>query len=157
MVYTKVNSKAKRRTKGDKLTNSATIFGILFIISYELCSVSLGSTRKVIKFKIKISEKSEQLIPDDLKVNIFRIIQEQIQNVTKHSNATAVSININITGDSILEIVTTDNGKGFDTKKKKPGVGIINIMNRVASFNGNCSIISAPKQGCTFKISFPLK
>ena len=112
---------------------------------------------KKIKFKIKISEKSEQLIPDDLKVNIFRIIQEQIQNVTKHSNATAVSININITGDSILEIVTTDNGKGFDTKKKKPGVGIINIMNRVASFNGNCSIISAPKQGCTFKISFPLK
>ena len=112
---------------------------------------------KKLKFKVKVSTNAEALIPDDLKVNIFRILQEQIQNITKHANATSVLIVIEILENTLLSFITSDNGKGYDLKKKKPGVGILNIMNRVESFNGNCTIVSAPKEGCSYKISFPLK
>ncbi len=112
---------------------------------------------KKLKFKVKVSTNAEALIPDDLKVNIFRILQEQIQNITKHANATSVLIVIEILENTLLSFITSDNGKGYDPKKKKPGVGILNIMNRVESFNGNCTIVSAPKEGCSYKITFPLK
>jgi len=112
---------------------------------------------KKIKFKLKISPEVESTIQDDLKVNIFRILQEQIQNITKHANATSVTILIDINKDNLLSFITSDNGKGFDPKKKKSGVGILNIMNRVQSYNGNCTITSAPQKGSIYKITFPLK
>jgi len=104
-----------------------------------------------IKFKYDIQDEFSD---DDLKLNIYRILQEQVNNIIKHSKATRVNIEIwNCTKN--VNIVMNDNGKGFDINKRKQGIGISNIINRINSFNGEMSIKSAPGSGCEIKIRIP--
>jgi two-component system sensor histidine kinase UhpB len=95
-------------------------------------------------------------IEEELKLNIYRIIQEQINNILKHSKATACSIKLSFTNDQ-LELYIRDNGIGFDTSKSRKGIGISNMINRVESFNGELSINSSPGNGCITEIRIPLK
>ncbi len=94
------------------------------------------------------------LIDDDLKLNIYRIMQEQINNIIKHAHPKNVRIVMEADGNAI-NIAVTDNGKGFDTAKKRKGIGISNMINRVESFNGQVSIESSPGKGCRINISIP--
>lgn len=91
---------------------------------------------------------------DDLKLNIYRILQEQINNIIKHSKATKVYIAIKNCSHNV-NIVMKDNGKGFDTTKERQGIGISNIINRINSFNGEMTIKSAPGKGCEIQIRIP--
>ena len=86
---------------------------------------------------------------------LFRIIQEQTNNIVKHAKAKNVIINLRASKGWInLEI--TDDGQGFNLKKTKKGVGLTNIINRAELFNGKVEITTAPKNGCTIKVSIPL-
>jgi PAS domain S-box-containing protein len=96
----------------------------------------------------------EGYINDDLKLNIYRIIQEQTNNILKYANAENVDISIR-TDRNTLEIVTTDDGKGFDVHSKRNGIGISNMMNRIESFNGKMIIQSALDQGCKIQVIIP--
>ncbi len=95
-------------------------------------------------------------LSEDLKQNVFRIIQEQVNNIVKYAEAGQVLISIKKESGQ-LEIITEDNGKGFDTSKKKKGIGINNIKNRVESFNGTIELFSMPGKGCRWKILLPLQ
>jgi PAS domain S-box-containing protein len=94
------------------------------------------------------------LLDDDLKLNIYRIVQEQINNIIKHAHPKNVHITVAAADDSI-NIIVTDDGKGFDTAKKRKGIGISNMINRVESFNGQVSIESSPGKGCRIDIHIP--
>ncbi len=91
---------------------------------------------------------------DDLKLNIYRIIQEQVNNILKHAAAKNVSISVQAIDNSI-QVITTDDGKGFDLNKTRKGIGILNMMNRIETFNGNMKIISSPGHGCKIDITIP--
>jgi len=92
--------------------------------------------------------------PGNQKLMLFRIVQEQLNNIVKHSGASSVHITIsNKKGVLVLQIV--DNGKGFDGAKTKKGLGLINIKNRAEIFGGTAQISSTPGQGCTVKITIP--
>ena len=93
-------------------------------------------------------------IDDDLKLNIYRIVQEQIMNILKHACASAARITI-CPVDSALMIKITDDGKGFDPLIKRKGIGISNMFSRVESFNGTMLIDSNPGQGCSIDIRIP--
>lgn len=95
-------------------------------------------------------------LSEDLKLNVFRIIQEQVNNIVKYAEASHVLINIKKESEQ-LEIITEDNGKGFDTSKKQKGIGINNIKNRVESFNGTIELFSMLGKGCRWKILLPLQ
>ena len=95
----------------------------------------------------------ENLLSDKLKLAIYRIIQEQLNNVLKHSKAKNVFIGFSQTGD-ILQLSIKDDGKGFDTKKERKGVGLQNIVSRSQIFNGSVSVISEPGKGCELIVSF---
>ena len=91
---------------------------------------------------------------DDLKLTIYRIIQEQLNNIVKHADAKHAKIKIADSKNCIaLEIV--DSGKGFDTSKERKGIGISNMINRVESFNGEINIKSSPGNGCIITVTFP--
>lgn len=94
-------------------------------------------------------------IPDDIKLNIYRLIQEQVNNIYKYAEAKKVSISIKVAGSEVL-VKTQDDGKGFDIHAKRKGVGINNMLNRVKTFNGKMEIISEPGKGCIIKISIPI-
>ncbi|WP_462250033.1 PAS domain S-box protein [Ferruginibacter sp.] len=92
---------------------------------------------------------------DDLKLNIYRIIQEQTNNIIKHAEAGNIEILIEV-DNHIINIAVTDDGNGFDVCKKREGIGISNIINRVESFNGKAVLKSSKGKGCVLQIKIPL-
>jgi signal transduction histidine kinase len=87
-------------------------------------------------------------------LTLYRIIQEQFNNIIKHAGATKVDVELRETQDRIF-LNITDDGRGFDQHTKTPGVGINNMLSRVRLFDGNLQIISSHGEGCTLKVSLP--
>jgi len=97
---------------------------------------------------------SSEILNDDLKLNIYRIIQGQINNIVKYSKAKNVEVSITEM-DGILAITTKDDGVGFDTTVKRRGIGISNMLHRIELYNGAMEVISSPGNGCTIDIKIP--
>ena|GEM_PF-2012028 len=93
-------------------------------------------------------------LPDDVKLTVFRIIQESMHNATKHAHATRVSLDITLEDQLLVSI--RDNGQGFDTACRRAGIGINNIRHRVQFYNGDVDIISAPGKGCAVLVQLPV-
>lgn len=98
---------------------------------------------------------SEDTIPEGLKFNIYRIIQEQVNNIMKYAGASRVKISLTrYPGSLTLEIY--DNGQGFDPIQKGKGIGLTNIIYRAEAYNGKVKIDSSPGNGCRISIIFAL-
>jgi signal transduction histidine kinase len=95
----------------------------------------------------------ESSIPDKLKLTIYRIVQEQINNILKHAAAQNVIIQLLSDNEKTL-LCIKDDGIGFNTSKKTKGVGLLNIKTRASLFNGDVSVISCPGKGCELKVLF---
>ncbi|MEP7256983.1 MAG: PAS domain S-box protein [Flavitalea sp.] len=109
-------------------------------------------------FRIKVSfvyNMGNTVIDDELKLNIYRIIQEQMTNIIKHADAKNVSVVLE-SANTAIKIVISDDGKGFDPNKKRKGIGISNMLNRIESFNGEMRMESAPGKGSTFRTRIPV-
>ena len=105
-----------------------------------------------IRFNVDI-QIGETGMDTGLKANLYRIIQEQVHNIVKHSQATQAIISITGRHHSlILEI--TDNGIGFDPKERRRGIGLGNIFHRAEIYNGTVHIDSSAGNGCRLWISF---
>jgi PAS domain S-box-containing protein len=109
-----------------------------------------------VKVRFDCDEMLEQQLYDEQKLMLYRIIQEQSNNIMKYAEASEVSIDIKRRGNS-LQLVIQDNGKGFDIKKIKRGVGLSNIRNRVESFSGSLNIVSSHRSGCRLEINVPFR
>lgn len=92
-------------------------------------------------------------IESETKINIYRIIQESLQNVNKYSKAQQCIVMILKTTDKTT-IRIWDNGVGFNPEKVKKGIGLKNIQERVTTINGNLEIKSKNNQGTTVEIIF---
>ncbi|MFT6959959.1 MAG: two-component system NarL family sensor kinase [Polaribacter sp.] len=90
-----------------------------------------------------------------VKVNLYRIIQEAIQNIIKHADAKNVSINFHLNNNTLI-LCIEDDGVGFDLKKKRNGIGLKNIKSRVKKLNGVCFVSSALNKGTKIKIEIPI-
>lgn len=106
---------------------------------------------KEIHFKVEHTGFDESQVPDNKQLVIYRIIQEQLNNVLKHANATTVVIRLAHYHDRV-QLTVQDNGVGFDPLQSKPGMGLNNIRNRIEVFNGEMEILSAPGNGCTLAV-----
>ena len=96
---------------------------------------------------------SEESLNENFKLNLFRIVQEQVNNIIKHSQATKVEILFQQTISEIF-ISIRDNGIGFDIVKSKKGVGILNINSRVEMYKGVINLQSHPGKGCILALNF---
>lgn len=90
-----------------------------------------------------------------VKLNIFRIIQEQFNNILKHAHASEIYVSLHRTPQNIY-LMIQDNGQGFDLSRKRNGIGIGNIFNRAGLNNGKVSIISSPGMGCRLQVEFAI-
>lgn len=95
------------------------------------------------------------VVPDDVHLAIYRIIQEHLTNVLKHAKATKAVVDIDFIGENLL-LTIWDNGVGFDTSQKSSGIGIANMESRVEDLNGSIDIASAPGKGCKLDVKIPL-
>ncbi|APY09624.1 hypothetical protein BWZ20_07205 [Winogradskyella sp. J14-2] len=97
---------------------------------------------------------SWDFVSNKTKINIYRIIQESMQNIYKHANAKAIKISISIEKNVIcLEII--DDGEGFDTSKSKKGIGLKNMTSRVDEINGKITFTSQSGNGTTVNVKIP--
>ncbi|CAM1354744.1 tetratricopeptide repeat-containing sensor histidine kinase [Tenacibaculum ascidiaceicola] len=93
-------------------------------------------------------------VGEKIKHNIYRILQETLQNCIKHAKATHVQLNIYKENTNLI-IEVKDNGIGFDSTKKNNGIGLKNIHSRTEKLKGTIEIISKLGDGTSLKISIP--
>ena len=86
---------------------------------------------------------------------IFRILQELVNNVLKHAEATELSINITRNSDAI-NMMVEDNGKGFKLEKQSRGIGLKNLKKEIAILEGSCHIDSNASRGTIVNIDIPI-
>ena len=109
-----------------------------------------------IQFDIDWQIPNENILNEKLKLTIFRIVQEQLNNIFKHANASTIIISLQ-QEEETLQLTIKDNGIGFDPAKKRNGVGLQNITNRAELMNGTVTINSRPGAGCELIIHFTVK
>jgi two-component system sensor histidine kinase UhpB len=99
----------------------------------------------------------ERRFPKPVEVNMFRIIQESVNNSIKHSGATEIHISIS-RADRELTLMIEDNGKGFslDESRLSKGIGLKNIENRVIYMNGKLTMESQPGRGTLVLVQIPI-
>lgn len=108
-----------------------------------------------IKFIKRWANFDEAGLNENLQLTIYRIVQEQLNNIIKHSNAGNVYVSLEQTEETIL-LVIRDDGVGFDTSKTTGGVGLQNIITRAEIHNGKMLLESPPGMGCTLSVFFHL-
>jgi PAS domain S-box-containing protein len=140
-----------------KISKSLITPGIREIGLIESIDDIIEDVKMASSMKIDFDKKSfpEESVDDHRKLTIFRIIQEQLNNIIKHARASEVFISLGLEEESI-RLVVADNGRGFDTTRHRKGVGITNIISRTELFNGQVEILSAPGKGCTLTVNLPL-
>jgi len=131
----------------------------------ELMIMGLKDSIKVLlnDFKlghpIGISFKEEGMeevtILENVQIALFRIIQEQLNNIIKHAKATQVNISLSRKGNGIVLIIV-DNGVGCNLSELKEGLGIRNIISRAELYHGRIDIESRPGEGYKLQIMIPL-
>lgn len=114
-------------------------------------------TTKAINVEFYPAGNFDEKISSKLKLMLFRIIQEQINNVLRHSDAKNLIIELMLEdADNCIELSITDDGKGFDPGHAgKKGLGLSNIMSRADLFGGKVTIQSAPGSGCKLRVQVP--
>ena len=108
-----------------------------------------------IDFNLKVDERIDwETVDNKTKINIYRIIQEALQNIDKYAQAEKVSITMN-KNESAITIEIKDDGVGFTINNKKNGIGITNMQARMKEINGQFKIESQPKKGTKINLTIP--
>jgi NarL family two-component system sensor histidine kinase LiaS len=91
--------------------------------------------------------EGKQTLPLTLEEGLFRVAQEALANVARHSKATLVQIILTTTGDTVT-LSVADNGQGFDTARSEhPGVGLLSMQERMRALGGDVEVESTPGKG----------
>jgi PAS domain S-box-containing protein len=105
------------------------------------------------RVKLEITGLDENILSEGLKVTLYRIIQEQMNNIFKYASATVIHVWVT-QNQYNLTLRIEDNGQGFDIKAKRQGIGLANIISRAELYNGQAIIESSPGAGCTVLVIF---
>jgi signal transduction histidine kinase len=141
-------------------------------VSHQLSSdISLSETsflnavNQLLKEKSKLGNFEFQLKMDDgfswkdldgiLEMNLFRILQESLQNIIKHAKAKHVFVSFKVENQELYFSVK-DDGVGFDTTQKAKGIGLKNIQSRAQNMKGAVAFNSNKQKGTKIEIRIPL-
>lgn len=91
----------------------------------------------------------------EINIAIYRIVQEALTNITRHSNATQVCIQLGEASNAVY-LTIEDNGKGFDPELNTTGFGLQGMRERAHALGGTFTLVSRPGYGCRIVVSIPL-
>jgi signal transduction histidine kinase len=94
-------------------------------------------------------------IPTDVVAACYRVLQEALTNIARHSTATEVALQL-ITQEGDLKFQIQDNGKGFDPAQNSTGFGLQGMKERVMALGGQFKLSSQPGEGCQISVKIPL-
>ena len=140
-----------RKLSKELITPTLNDLGLIQSIRELIRSIQ---TVKKMKIRLHITGLEEHAMLPEQKITIYRIIQEQLNNILKHAQASSVLIELNRTTDKNGQIVlqVRDDGRGFDPRMRSKGVGLSNILSRAELYNGRVEIDSAPGRGCRLEV-----
>lgn len=98
----------------------------------------------------------EERLPGEVETALFRLVQESLTNVVKHSHATNVSIVLTRKGDAVA-VVVEDDGLGFDPGESGDGIGLLGMRERLALLDGRLEVESAAGSGTTLVAEVPTR
>ncbi|MGQ9572055.1 MAG: GAF domain-containing sensor histidine kinase [Dehalococcoidia bacterium] len=105
------------------------------------------------------ADRLDDRLPLKMEIALYRIVQEAISNVIKHSYARRCTLTLT-SADKAVELVIADDGKGFDPEKigraGEEHLGIVGMQERVRSLDGQLTIQSRPREGTRIEIRIPL-
>jgi len=110
------------------------------------------SRRGEMEVDVHSALSSEQL-PDEIKICVYRLVQEALNNAATH--ASAKNAHVSVTQTDTLRVEVTDDGQGFDSKRVR-GMGLLGMEERVKRLGGTLEIESRPGQGTTVVAKLPL-
>lgn len=152
-------SEEVRRIHTDLRPSMLDDLGILTTINWFCREFQLIYTGIRIEKQLDIKEND---VPEPLKIIIFRILQEALNNVAKHSHADLVRLYFGKT-DEIIRLAIRDNGRGFDMwdvlsmEEAEKGFGITSMKERAELSGGTFTIESSPGEGTVVEASWPYK
>ncbi|MEI9943316.1 MAG: response regulator [Chitinophagaceae bacterium] len=124
---------------------------LLQVIQALLESIRIASSLEI---ELITDNYEEHAMDADLKLMLYRILQEQMNNILKHSKASKVVVKIGIRNKQV-RLLIKDDGVGFDTSKTSSGIGLRNMINRASYYDGITRILSSPGKGCTLEVNVP--
>lgn len=110
---------------------------------------------KIINIDFHFVALNERL-PIEIEVTIYRIIQELIQNIIRHSGANKATIQLT-KEETLFTIIAEDNGKGITQNDSKSGQGLSSMKNRTIMLNGTFTIDRVQQKGTTIIVEIPLQ
>ncbi len=122
--------------------------------------VKQKSEESGIDIGLKIDGKEQRLLPE-MELILFRIVQEALNNVSKHAQATQASVHIEFT-DTEVVVTISDNGRGFELPKTVGDLshagklGLVGMQERVTLLSGSLTIKTEPGRGSTVNVSVPI-
>lgn len=124
---------------------------------YEAIEGLIDNIKRFVAFEfvIEYDHTAEQLLSAEQKLMVYRVVQEQLNNITKYAGASKVELHLAVANDHVT-IIVRDDGKGFDPSKVKTGIGLKNISSRLQLFSGDLNINSSLGKGCELKAHFSI-
>ena len=95
------------------------------------------------------------LLPQKITSTVYRIVQEALTNIIRHSQAMVVNISLKLSSNR-LEVTIQDNGIGFDPQENTTGFGLQGMHERAVALGGELHLISTPNKGCQIVVLIPL-
>ncbi len=141
-----------RKLSKSLVSPSAADLGIIETINDMIADIRWAQK---IEINFNYAGIDESRLDNGLKLTIYRIVQEQMNNILKHAEASLITITLKENKKKLI-LTIFDNGKGFDAQTRRRGIGLNNIINRADVFNGNVDIQSAPGQGCMVRVVFDM-
>jgi two-component system, NarL family, sensor kinase len=129
----------------------------------EAIRFDLASIRRAGILKIRLDVQGDEFqFPDQKSIFIFRMYQEMMNNIIKHSQATQVIVALFYSGNDTFTLTVQDDGVGFDFQQKNQsgsgsgGLGLKSMRNRAKMIGGDLSIRSEQGSGTTVTVTVPL-
>ncbi|WP_216823482.1 sensor histidine kinase [Niastella vici] len=140
--------------KISKSLNSSIIKEVGLIDPVEDIIKNMQLVRPVV-VDFECDPELEDELSHDVQLMLYRIIQEQTNNILRYAEAGYVRIAIEKNEQS-LTLLIQDNGKGFDITKQTKGIGLLNILNRAETLGGTLIIDTKPMGGCRILVQIPV-
>lgn len=130
------------------------------IVDYGLEAALKGLCDNVKKYShfsidFRYVQEHEHKLNFEISIAVFRIAQEGLNNIVKHSGATHVNLHLLDHEDEVY-LVLEDNGNGFEENKIQHGFGLRNIRERAKLLNGTAEIQSTPGEGTVVEVHIPI-
>ena len=125
--------------------------GLVPALEWQAREVSRRSETEVEVLSENVSEE----LPDEIKVCVYRLVQEALNNAATHATARNVKVKVTQGADKI-SVEVADDGHGFDSERQR-GMGILGMEERVRRLGGALAIRSAPGKGAIVKAELPLR